>query len=345
MSPDENQPVKPDHEQSGLSNDQTDQPIGSSEGTQASGTVFAPVSPPVEMRSSASMQADGQAISNGSTQLINDSQSGANISPSNSYLTRGQKKKNRIVLILLVLLLVAGMTTLAFFAFSNNSRDKESTGSTDSTTIKDSNKQSVAHELLVATYTTHKSTSQSPVEISVQYPKDWKLEQDGEIDLADGGPASTPFLVNGEMRIISPKGNVLAFSDTSFGGRGGGCEENVTVQLVKRIPTKQSNLVFEQIIHHTHPSMKEWQSIRLVNLDKRSSSSDEEFSRYLSLQEGDNFTGDCNIFFSYSKVSNEQGDSDITVSVQNKDGQLISYDDFKDDTDFIEVLKTFDVKQ
>lgn len=161
------------------------------------------------------------------------------------------------------------------------------------------------------------------------------------------------YTVSGELKIISPAGNVLYLTDRSIGGAGGWCEGDIGLVLTKRINTRDQEYAFYQYGESPEASVSSAPGVNellfVAHLGPRARSADESKSieQYNGLQEGEQLVGHCSIFDrpSMIKSGNDQPDQGrIYPSIVNEAMQGLGYDSVKNDAAFIAMLESMRVE-
>lgn len=261
------------------------------------------------------------------------------------------KKGLVIVLIILLLITIAGASYYFLVASKNNTQPNQQANS-KSTDQDQLNTET--GELVKTTYQVSREENTDPMAISVEHPKSWKVEKSEDNIDTDG------FVTAGDLRIISPKGNMLLITDVSRGGFGGDCSEDINITVIKKIKTKEANYIFSE--YKSNSDLEGGStSLSLEKIHIPSSENEqygirnEDVIRYNNLKEGETYEGDCRVAIGYPHIGDlttyvETGlikveifDSNFDQNYANAENYYKTYDQIKDDTDFIAMLQSLEI--
>jgi hypothetical protein len=208
-----------------------------------------------------------------------------------------------------VLVLIAAAAAYFFLLKpdSQSSNNKNGSGTNSQTGAQEATK--------TTSLTTVDSPNQANGTVSFTHPASWQVTKETD----QYGTENTI--------IKSPLGNaVKMYTRDSVGGS---CEDdNDTYTLVKRITTKNSSYVFSE-----YQAPASWGS-QVLRLE---SSYDKKATAHKALAEGKSNTGVCQNLAGYPIAK------DINVTLKNSSGSEATYNDLKDDVEFIAMLQTFNV--
>lgn len=253
------------------------------------------------------------------------------------------KKSKKALWIILVLILVVTAAAAAYFLLVVN---KDQSTDKDQTSQSTSDDKTQSTELKITSYSAHESSSDDPIAITLEHPANWKVEQEEDGPVEPG----SDYTVRGKLTITSSQGNTVEITDASFGGVGGDCGEEINLQLIKKLTTKEDNFVFIENKYSGEGASKEQRLVLNEVIDPATIVEDEAYSedlaRYNALKEGESFTGNSCVTFSYPFIKSQDGLSIIQVRLPRSEDETksLAYDDIKDDTEFIAMLQSLDIK-
>lgn len=261
--------------------------------------------------------------------------------PTPPALPKKGKKGLIVGLIVLVVAIIIGLVVFMMVlskdkasspVAQNNQTDNQNTAGSTATTTG----------LKTTTYSTSAEQNPNVVKVSVEHPSSWKVEQGPDERAEEQGQS---FVTAGKLTITSARGNKLYLSDASRGGYGGSCDEEVDVVLVKRIPIKTDGFVFEEFRGTVGDSeLKQGLVFRPILESVAGGVAPEQVDRFNSLKEGDRFVGDCRAVNSYPSIQgNDRLNAPVIFVRLAETGETINYDQIKDDTEFIAMLKSLQV--
>lgn len=226
---------------------------------------------------------------------------------------QNSSRKWMVLTIILAVLLIGGAVAW-FLTKDKGSNTPDATSQTSAT--DQSQKDIIDTEPEVERITTtHTSGLEHHSTISFEHPKDWTVTESEERDFGTYSFKNTT--------IKSPEGLSISIFDRD--GIGGGCESG-SYTLIKKLSTKTSGAYFKQF---SVPGSEIFDGLKLEVEGGQWANSAHD-----ALKEGEGRTDSCIDTFSAF------GRSGIFVVLRDKNEKALSWDDIKDNEEFVRVLQS-----
>ena len=241
-------------------------------------------------------------------------QANSSFQPSPGIPPKKSKKGLVIALIILLLIAIAGASYYFLVVSKNNTPSKQQANSTTT----DQDKANTETGELVKTTIEGKDYDDGVVKASVEHPADFIVKESNQSGVK-------------ELQITSKKGNILILG-TQFEG-GGGCDpDSYKYTLIKKIKTKTPNVFFSE--YKVDDSFEHKDAYNIFRAEVNSEYSNDI---HKNLKEGESNKDIC------SNLNTVTAYKSIYIGVMDSSNQNITYDQIKDDTDFIAMLQSLEI--